>query len=76
MRTADIPVTGPPSSLLIDCDTCVSQHTPVCEDCVVTFVCDREPSGGVVVDVAEFRALRRLGDGGLVPQLRHVRRIG
>jgi hypothetical protein len=38
---------------------------------VVTFICTREPDDAVVVDVAELRALRALGDGGLVPGLRH-----
>ena len=69
--------------LHIDCDSCVCQHTAVCADCVVTFLCAQEPAGlpqgeprGVVVDVSELRALRRLGEGGLVPGLRHVRRTG
>ena len=64
-----------PESLRIDCDTCVSQHTSMCSDCIVSYVCDHEPAG-VVVDVAEFRALRRLGEAGLVPGLRHVERTG
>ena len=63
------------TALHIDCDDCVSQHTSVCADCIVTFFCDRQP-GAVVVDVAEFRAMRRLGDAGLVPGLRHQRRTG
>lgn len=58
-------------ALHIDCDDCVAQHTPACEDCVVTFLCGREPDDAVVVDVAEVRALRLLGEGGLVPTLRH-----
>lgn len=65
-----------PEPLRIDCDTCVSQHTSACDDCLVSFICAREPSGGVVVDVAEFRAMRALSDGGLVPRLRHQRRTG
>ena len=76
-------VDGPETtSLVIDCDTCVSQHTEVCGDCLVSFVCDSQPQegrrhlDGVVVDVAEFRAMRRLGDAGLVPHLRHAPRAG
>lgn len=61
----------PADALVIDCRDCARQHTSTCDDCVVSYVCDREPGGGVVVDVAELRALRRLGDAGLVPRLRH-----
>lgn len=44
----------------IDCDECAMQHTEVCADCVVTFICSRQPDEAVVVDVAEVRALRLL----------------
>jgi hypothetical protein len=59
---------------VITCDDCVMQHTPVCDDCVVTFICRREPDEAVVIDVAEARAVRLLGEVGLVPPLRQVRR--
>ncbi len=62
--------------LLIDCDTCVGHGTDACGDCVVTFICDRDPGEAIIIDVAEERALRALGDAGLVPHLRHRRRIG
>ena len=62
--------------LVIDCEQCVMQHTDACDDCVVTFICSREPGDAVVVDVEEFRALRLLSDAGLVPELRHRRRTG
>jgi hypothetical protein len=62
--------------LRIDCDDCVMQHSDVCEDCVVSFVCSREPHEALVVDVAEVRALRLLSDAGLTPRLRHQRRTG
>ena len=52
------------------------QHTDACADCVVTFICSREPGDALVVDVGEYRALRMLSDSGLVPELRHRRRIG
>jgi hypothetical protein len=66
------PAAQPPSSsLLIDCGCCVRQETATCEDCVVTFLIDRRPSEAVVIDVAEFAALRRLQNAGLVPELRH-----
>ncbi len=28
-------------SVTIDCDTCVMQHTPAFDDCVVTYLCER-----------------------------------
>jgi hypothetical protein len=62
--------------LRIDCDECLMQGTSTCDDCIVTFICSREPDDAVVVDVAEERALRLLSGAGLVPELRHVRRIG
>lgn len=58
----------------IDCDECVMNDTATCFDCVVTYICSREPDDAVVVDVAEVRAMRLLADAGLVPQLRHQRR--
>ncbi len=52
-------------------------HTVACGDCVVNFIVGREPGDAVVVDAEEERALRTLGDAGLVPRLRHVsRRVG
>lgn len=59
---------------VIDCDDCAMQGTSACGDCVVTFICSREPGEAVVVDVEEERALRMLGAAGLLPRLRHVRR--
>jgi hypothetical protein len=63
-------------SLRIDCDECAMQHTPTCDDCLVTFICSRGADEAVVVDVAEVRALRLLSNAGLVPELRHVRKTG
>lgn len=61
---------------IISCDECVMQHTSACDDCVVTFICNRDPDGAVVIDVAEARAVRLLSEAGLVPRLRQIRRIG
>lgn len=58
-------------SFTIDCDTCVMQHTDACGDCVVTFICSREPGDALVVDLNEYRALELLAESGLVPELRH-----
>ena len=57
-------------SVVIDCDLCEMQGTPVCEDCVVSFLC-RSETNAVVIELAEVRALKTLGAGGLVPELRH-----
>jgi hypothetical protein len=67
---------GVEESLSISCDDCTMHDTPVCGDCIVTFLCDREPGEAVVIDVDEARAMRRLEQAGLVPGLRHVRRTG
>ena len=66
--TSDIPTTD---TLSIDCSTCSQRHTATCDGCMVTFICSREPGDAVVVDLGEFRALKVLGDSGLVPPLRH-----
>ena len=60
-----------PDPLRISCSDCALEHSDACADCVVTFICTREPDDAVVVEVAELRALRALGDGGLLPRLRH-----
>jgi hypothetical protein len=62
--------------VIISCEDCVMQHTDACDDCVVTFICNREPGQAMVIDAGEARAVRLLADGGLVPRLRQVRRTG
>ncbi|HEY9556359.1 MAG TPA: hypothetical protein VIR58_06475 [Acidimicrobiales bacterium] len=64
------------TTLRIDCEECVMQGTEACTDCVVTYLCDREPGDAVIIDVTEIRALRLLEQGGLAPALRHTRRTG
>ena len=64
------------SHLTIDCDDCVRQHTPTCEECVVTFICSRTADDAVVVDASERLALRRLSAVGLLPDLHHGPRSG
>jgi hypothetical protein len=61
-------------SLTISCDECVMQGTSACDDCVVTFLCNREPDEAVIIDVEELRSMRLLANAGLVPGLRHRRR--
>ena len=59
-------------ALTIDCDACSMRDTAACGDCVVTFICSREPDEAVIIDAAEERAVRMLIRSGLVPSLRHV----
>jgi hypothetical protein len=74
--SSDHPAAEPDGTLTIDCDRCVMQHTAACEDCIVTFICSREPNEAVLIDVGELRALRLLSESGLVPGLKHERRTG
>ena len=65
-----------PSDLTIDCDCCTLRGTTACDDCVVSFLLDREPEDAVVIDADEARAIRMLERAGLVPTLRFSSRAG
>jgi hypothetical protein len=57
--------------VLIECDTCVMQHSDHCKDCVVSALVDPKPrSAALVVDADEERALRELASAGLIPEIR------
>lgn len=57
--------------MLIECRTCVMQHTDHCRDCVVMALMEPGPrKGGLVVDADEERALRELARAGLIPEIR------
>jgi hypothetical protein len=56
--------------LTIDCDCCTLRGTAACDDCVVSFLLEREPEDAVVIDADEARAMRMLERAGLVPSLR------
>lgn len=58
--------------LTIDCCECVMRATAACDDCVVSFIVEREPGEAVVIDAEEERAVRMFARAGLVPRLRHV----
>ena len=58
-------------SITISCDDCRMQGTTACDDCVVTFLCGREPDEALIIDAGEERAVRMLSRVGLVPALRH-----
>ena len=62
------------SGLTISCDDCTMRGTSACDDCIVTFLCGREPGEGIVIDAAEARAVRLLNQAGLAPRLRHESR--
>ena len=62
------------ATISIDCSDCALQGTDACEDCLVSFVLDREPDDAVVIDAEEARALRALNRAGLVPTIRHLPR--
>ena len=68
--------TQPDDGLVIECDRCVLQATNACDDCVVSFLLGREPDDAVVIDADEARAMRILGQAGLVPTLRYSDRAG
>jgi hypothetical protein len=63
-------------TLTIDCDDCTMRATTACQDCVVTYICRRDPDDALIIDAAEERAVRLLGRAGLVPHLRHQVRTG
>ena len=68
-----VPAGGLPGdgSFTVDCADCAHRLTPVCDDCVVSFIVGREPEDAVVVDADEARAVRLLAHAGLVPGVRH-----
>ncbi len=55
----------------IDCTDCASADTDACADCVVTFLVDRDERQRIL-DLDTARALRVLGEEGLVPVHRHA----
>jgi hypothetical protein len=70
------PPGGENGAFTIDCAECAHRHTPVCDDCVVSFIVDRQPDDAIVVDADEARAVRLLEQAGLVPGVRHTRQVG
>ena len=67
---------GTSTSIEVDCATCVVRDTDACNDCLVTYICDREPGDAVIITMDELRAMRTLNEAGLVPGLRHQRQTG
>jgi hypothetical protein len=80
-RVIDMPTSRdtniqPAGELTIDCDRCALRETEACDDCVVSFLLEREPDDAVVIDADEARAMRMLERAGLVPSLRFHTRAG
>jgi len=61
-------------SFTVDCADCAHRGTPVCDDCIVSFIVGRAPEDALVVDADEARAVRLLERAGLVPGVRHEAR--
>jgi hypothetical protein len=66
----------PDGGLTIDCDRCTLQGTDACNDCVVTFLLERDPGDAIVIDADEARAMCMLERAGLVPSLRFTNVAG
>jgi hypothetical protein len=62
--------------LTIDCECCTLRDTAACDDCVVSFLLEREPEDAVVIDADEARAMRMLERAGLLPTLRFSTEAG
>ena len=75
-RLPGTPTREPEGGLTIDCDCCALRDTDACDDCVVSFLLEREPDDAVVIDADEARAMRMLERAGLVPTLRFSTRAG
>jgi hypothetical protein len=70
------PIVEPEGDLTIDCECCALRNTDACDDCVVSFLLEREPDDAVVIDADEARAMRMLERAGLVPTLRFSTQAG
>ncbi|HJM28074.1 MAG: hypothetical protein QF596_03005 [Acidimicrobiales bacterium] len=57
--------------LSVDCESCPLSETTSCEDCLVTFICDRDPRSAVVISLDEWRSMRSMTKAGLLPKLRN-----
>lgn len=59
--------------MIIDCNSCVMEHTSACDDCVVTAFLGLD-EGPVFLEPSEELALTNLADAGLVAPIRLVPR--
>jgi len=58
----------------VDCQTCEMLDTATCADCIVTYICNREPEQAVIISMDEWRSMRSLNAAGLLPELQHKQR--
>jgi len=59
----------------IDCDECIRQATPTCDDCVVRALVGESAGRPTELSPTELAAIVSLADAGLAPRLRHERRV-
>ncbi len=64
------------SDITASCSDCSMANSEHCPDCLITFICGREPDDALVIEAAEERAVRMLARAGLIPSLKHVQRVG
>ena len=57
--------------LSIDCESCPLINTDLCDDCLVTFICDRDPKAAVIVSLEEWKSMKSMTKVGLLPELRN-----
>jgi len=60
---------------VLDCKDCERGDAAHAADCVVAYLLDR-PEGGIVFNISEERAIRALGEAGLLPEARFKRLSG
>ena len=46
--------------LSIDCESCPLINTDSCDDCLVTFICDRDPEAAVIVSLEEWKSMKSM----------------
>ncbi len=63
------------STLTVSCNDCEFDGTETCNDCVVNFLLGRDPQDAVIFDADDARALRLLNGAGLIPTIRHRKRV-
>ena len=55
----------------IDCELCPLANYSCCDDCLVTFICDRDPEAAVIISLDEWRSMKTMAKVGLLPELRN-----
>ena len=55
----------------IDCELCPLANSDSCDDCLVTFICDRDPETAVIISLDEWRSMKAMTKVGLLPELRN-----